>query len=259
MLTIITDSVNRQPLAHYTRSDGTGYLTSPSLRAEQLAARNRQARSLGPTLTAWIPMLEEALAPADEYVAHWSDEHGWVAVTPSTAKERLMAELPDLGPAIDHPVFVDGPEADTPIIVGGNRAYHTPLHIGPLDLSRAGIYFHTGDLATFRDGGSYAITGTLVWDTGRNAPGTWKSLECVRQPVRVVVAVEAFDDSSRPQTGLGRPVIISQREPIVQHADGRLQRIRTMAMGGHMRALLLTLVDANKSELVTNERRLGLK
>jgi hypothetical protein len=254
----ITDSVNRQPLAQLTRSDGTGYLTSPSLRELQLDARRRQARALGPTLTTWMPAPEGLAAPGNEYTAHWLDAHGWVSIAPSTNK---MAELPDLGPSIEHPVLEAGPENDLPVIVGGNRSYRSGLYIEPLALARAGIYFHTGVLLVFRDGGSYAVKGELVWDRYRNVPApSWSSPDGTRMPVQVVAAVETFDDPSRPQTGLGRPVIISQREPIVRHTDGRLQHIRSCAMGGYVGAVLHTLVDMSEAELMPRERDLlGLK
>lgn len=256
-ITIITASVNRQPLARYSRGDGSSYLTSPSLRELQHGARDRQARAIGRTLDSLAPY--HGPVPAEGYAARWLDDHGWVAVT-QTSSGAAMASLPDLGPAVDHPVFAEREgEGDAPFVVGGNRSTRAArLCVEPIALDGAGIYFHTGGLSTFRDGGSWLVReATLVWDVERNAPAfSWRTIGARRLDVKVACAVEWHDDPTRERVGDGRPLVISQREPVVRYADGRVQRIRLAAVGGSLDAMMLVLADEAPEHMTKREREL---
>jgi hypothetical protein len=255
-ITKITDE-----LALYTREDGSSFLTSPSLRDAQMTARDRQARALGPDAVL-IWMRYAGNAPRSGYAARWLPEHGWVVVNASRAIEgSIMAYLPDLPASVDHPVFEANPiDPRNPIIVGGNRSFRGDLYLRPTSLGMGcGIFFHTRDLNTYRDGGSWTIgEATLVIENVSGRPHySWgRDGEVTRSEVQVVASVEWIDDPARPDGSDGRPVIISQREIIVRYSGGRLQRIRLSAMHGHMQAPLAMLVDVDPESLTDSEAKL---
>jgi hypothetical protein len=255
-ITKITDE-----LALYTREDGSNFLTSPSLRDAQMTARDRQARALGSDV-ALIWLRYAGNAPRSGYAARWLPEHGWVVVNASRAIEgSIMAYLPDLPASVDHPVFEANPiDPRNPIIVGGNRSFRGDLHLSPTSLGMGcGILFHTRHLNTYRDGGSWTIgEATLVIENASGRPHySWgRDGEVTRTEVRVVAGVESLDDPARTAGAEGRPVIISQREIIVRHSDGRLQRIRLSAMHGQLRAPLAMLVDVCAESLTDGEAKL---
>jgi hypothetical protein len=255
-ITKITDE-----LALYTREDGSSFLTSPSLRETQMTARDRQARALGPDgILIWMPYAGSA--PRSGYAARWLPEHGWVVVNASRAIDgAMMACLPDLPASVDHPVFeANSIDPRNPIIVGGNRSFRGDLYLRPTSLGMGcGIFFHTRHMNTYRDGGSWTIgEATLVIENASGRPHySWGSDgDVTRSEVRVVAGVEWIDDPARPAGSEGRPVIISQREIIVRHSDGRLQRIRLSAMHGHLRAPLAILVDVDPESLAGSELKL---
>jgi hypothetical protein len=254
-ITKITDE-----LALYTRDDGSSFLTSPSLREAQMTARDRQARSLGPEVRDWDPV--DGSAPYNGYAARWLDGRGWSVVCLRGAhRTQHGASLPDLPASVDHPVFEANPiDPRNPIVVGGNRSARGDLYLRPTSLGMGcGIFFHTRHLNTYRDGGSWTIgEATLVIENASGRPHySWgRDGEVTRSEVRVVAGVEWIDDPARQAGSEGRPVIISQREIIVRHSDGRLQRIRLSAMHGHLRAPLAILVDVDPESLAGSELKL---
>jgi hypothetical protein len=256
-ITKITDE-----LALYTREDGSSFLTSPSLRDAQMTARDRQARGLGPEIRNWDPV--DGSTPANGYATRWHDGRGWVAVCLRIRDSHLAphcASLPDLPASVDHPVFEANPiDPRNPIIVGGNRSARGELYLRPTSLGMGcGIFFHTRHLNTYRDGGSWTIgQATLVIENASGRPHySWgRDGEVTRSEVRVVAPVEWIDDPARPAESDGRPVIISQREIIVCHSGGRLQRIRLSAMHGQLRAPLAILVVVEPESLTDSESKL---
>lgn len=251
---IVTTIVNT--LKTYTRPDGSSFLSSPSLREDQLNARDRQARELGGTIPIkkWEP-LERMSAPATGYAARWTEEFGWVAVVRSGDKSSTLAHpLPDLPPSHDHPIFEPNVGGDdrNPIIRGGNRTGRGPLYLHPADLGIAtGIFFHTKDLASFSDGGSWVVTdATLVWDNRRNKGHySWSGDDVTRFPCQVIAAV--FWEKESPDS---RRVYLQQLELLVRR-DGKWQRLLSTAMHGEMRAILCQLSD-NVGAFSSNEESL---
>jgi hypothetical protein len=260
----IRDLINDTPppLREYTRDDGTSFLTSPSLRTVQMAARSRQADAVGDTIIdpdAWRPYT--GTCPASGYHARWLDDHGWVVITHNIHAPKhgpaqpCMASLPDLPAAIDHPVFERNPEReDSPFVAGGNRSYRDRyFSIDPIGLGiGTGIFFHTRDFGSYRDGGSWSIKdATLVYDTKYAKPEERKTNfmwgrdgEVERHAVQVVSQVEWMPDPSRKASDCGKPVIISHREPLVRfRATGKMQRLRLAALQGQLAAIVYRLVD----------------
>jgi hypothetical protein len=257
----------KEPLVEYTRQDGTKFLTSPSLREQQMAARTRQAATFdaehvrsGCRSHAWQPY--DGVAPQTGCAPRWLDTHGWVVVALGYGSHRtraFMQPLPDLPAAIDHPIYEPNPKRETdPFIAGGNRSYRSHyLHTSPMDLGvGAGIFFHTRHLSTYRDGGSWLIREATLVSSTRDDPPTpyfaWDSHCGVeRVDVQVIAAVEWSNDPSRPNPGPdnSRPCIISQREPLVRCVDsGHLKRLRIVAIQGQFIAPLYQYVDVGPDQ-----------
>jgi hypothetical protein len=244
----------------YTRPDGSSFLTSPSLREMQANARDRQARELAKVPRSdWQPY--KGSTPTMGYAARWLPEHGWVMVTGGYNSPKTMAPLPDLLAAVDHPVFEPNPvDARNPFVVGGNRSIRGPgLYLRPTDLGMGcGVFFHTKDLNTYRDGGSWTVTAAhlvMLNETGKPHYSWGRDGFVSRLPVQVVAAVEWLGDSSRePNASERRPVMVSQREPLLHHVGhGQLQRVRLTAMHGQLGAILPQLMDTTRDELTKSE------
>jgi hypothetical protein len=254
-ITKITDE-----LALYTRDDGSSFLTSPSLREAQMTARDRQARALGPEIVDWDPV--GTSAPRDGYASRWLDGRGWSAVClRGDYRAPHCASLPDLPASVDHPVFEANPiDPRNPIIVGGNRSFRSDLYLRPTSLGiGCGIFFHTRHFDTYRDGGSWTIgeaTLVILRETGKPHYSWGHDGEVTRSDVRVAAAIEGLDDPARVAGPDGRPIILSQREIVIRHSDGRLQRIRLAAMRGYMQAPIAMLVDVGAESLTDSETRL---
>jgi hypothetical protein len=247
----------------YTRPDGLSFLTSPSLREMQANARDRQARELGPSthVNTWQPF--NGSVPASGHAARWLPEHGWVMVTSAPGGLGSMASLPDLPAAVDHPTFEPNPvDARNPFVVGGNRSMRGPgLYLRPTDLGMGcGVFFHTKDLNTYRDGGSWTIGAAhLVIRNNDSKPHFAWGKDVSRLPVQVVAAVEWPRDPARPNfdPAGGLPVVVSQREPLLHHVGhGQLQRVRLTAMHGQLGAILPQIVDTTPDELTKSETEL---
>jgi hypothetical protein len=246
----------------YTRPDGSSFLTSPSLREMQANARDRQARELGPTLPreVWSPY--KGSVPVSGFAGRWLPEHGWSVVCVNVEGYRERAPLPDLPDAVDHPVFEPNPvDARNPSVVGGNRSVRGPgLYIRPTDLGMGcGVFFHTKDLNTYRDGGSWTIGAAhlvMLNETGKPHYSWGRDGFVSRLPVQVIAAVEWPRDPARPNfdPAGGLPVVVSQRELLLHHVGhGQLQRVRLTAMHGELGAILPQLVDTTPDKLTKSE------